>query len=213
MVEAIRTQTPVLAPETGIEDIDARVLDAMAKVPRHVFVPEPLRRFAYGDHPLPVSPEQNIAQPLIVAMMTHMAAIEPGDTVYETGTGAGYHAAILAELGARVWSVELVEPLARRAAETLAAEGYEAVTVRVGDGYDGWPEVGPFDAIIIKESLDHIPRGLVRQLKPGGRLVLPLGPAGGVQKLSVITKQADDGVAVREVLDVQFSPFQGGDRI
>lgn len=213
MVAAIQLQAAALAPKTGIAEIDERILEAMANVPRHAFVPEPLQQFAYGNHPLPISPEQNIAQPLIIALMTQMADVGPGDVVYETGTGAGYHAAILAELGAQVWSIEFIETLARRAAETLAAEGYDSVTVRVGDGYEGWPDAGPFDAIIVKESLDHIPRGLVAQLKPGGRLVLPLGPAKGVQQLSVVTKREDGTVAVREVLEVQFSPFQGGDRI
>lgn len=213
MVEAIRVQVAALAPQTGIEAIDSRILDIMEALPRHEFVPEPVRDFAYGNHPLPVSPEQNIAQPLIVALMTQMAAIEPGDRVYETGTGAGYHAAVLASLDAEIASVEFIEPLARQAAETLADMGFDAVEVRVGDGYEGWPEKAPFDAIIVKESVDHIPSMLMSQLKPGGRLVLPLGPDGGAQMLSVVTKDEDGEAKVREVLPVRFSPFQGGDRI
>ncbi len=213
MVEAIRIQIETLAPETGIAEIDERILGVMGTLRRHDFVPEPVRAFAYGNHPLPVSPEQNIAQPLIVALMTQMAAVEPGDRVYETGTGAGYHAAVLASLGAEVASVEFIEPLARRAAETLARMGFDTVEVRVGDGYEGWPERAPFDAIIVKESIDHIPAGLMAQLKPGGRMVLPLGPDGGAQMLSVVTKGENGEASVREVLPVRFSPFQGGDRI
>jgi len=213
MVEAIRIQIQALTPETGVGEIDERILDAMRALPRHEFVPEPVRAFAYGNHPLPVSPEQNIAQPLIVALMTQMAAVSPGDRVYETGTGAGYHAAVLASLGAEVASVEFIEPLARRAAETLARMGFDTVEVRVGDGYEGWPERAPFDAIIVKESVDHIPAGLMAQLKPGGRMVLPLGPDGGAQVLSVVTKGDNGEADVREVLPVRFSPFQGGDRI
>jgi len=213
MVETIRIQIQALTPETGVGEIDERILDAMRALPRHEFVPEPVRAFAYGNHPLPVSPEQNIAQPLIVALMTQMAAVSPGDRVYETGTGAGYHAAVLASLGAEVASVEFIEPLARRAAETLARMGFDTVEVRVGDGYEGWPERAPFDAIIVKESVDHIPAGLMAQLKPGGRMVLPLGPDGGAQVLSVVTKGDNGEADVREVLPVRFSPFQGGDRI
>jgi protein-L-isoaspartate(D-aspartate) O-methyltransferase len=212
MVRVIELQMMMLSAETGIPEIDPRVLDAMREVPRHAFVPEPLRAYAYGDHPLPVSPEQNIAAPLLVALMTHVVALQPGDVVYETGTGAGYHAAVLSRLVRAVYSVEVDEALADRAAGLLKELGYDNVFVQADDGYYGWPAHAPFDAIIVKEAIDHVPAPLLGQLKRGGRMVIPLGSAGGPQYLTVITKNDDGKVSEQRIMPVRFSPLQGGER-
>jgi protein-L-isoaspartate(D-aspartate) O-methyltransferase len=213
MVRILQLEALMVSRETGISEIDPRVLDAMRAVPRHVFVPEPLQPFAYRNHALPVGHDQNIAAPLLVALMTHLARVEPDDVVYETGTGAGYHAAVLAQLVARVYSVEVVEPLAEHAAELLKELHYDNVYAKAGDGYYGWPEHGPYDAIIVKEAIDHVPPPLLSQLKRGGRLVMPLGPAHGPQNLTVITKGQNGGVEERRIMPVRFSPLQGGERL
>lgn len=212
MVQTIVYLAAVTSPETGIAEIDERVLEAMAKVPRHLFVPEPLRQYAYRNAPLPLGHGQAISQPLIIALMTHLVNPGPGDVLYETGTGAGYQAAIFHELGAQVYSVEILAPLAAPAAERLARLGYDKVSVRHGDGYYGWPEHAPYDGILVKEALDHVPKPLLEQLKPGGRLVLPLGPEDE-QQLTVIEKRPDGSTTRTRVLPVRFSPFQGGQRI
>jgi protein-L-isoaspartate(D-aspartate) O-methyltransferase len=212
MVEIVEAQIDRLGGLIGVEAIDPRVLAAMRQVPRHDFVPGPLRPYAYGDHPLPVGHGQNIAAPLLVALMTHLVAPAAGDVVYETGTGAGYHAAVLSLLVAEVVSVEVVAPLAQQAAATLAALGYANVQVHLGDGYDGWPAKGPFDVIVIKEAIDHPPAPLVAQLAPGGRMVLPLGPADGPQFLTLIEKDLAGRLRYRRIMPVRFSPFQGGRR-
>ena len=212
MVRIVELQTLMLSAETGIAEIDPRVLDAMREVPRHAFVPEPLRAYAYGDHPLPVTSEQNIAAPLLVALMTHVVALQPDDVVYETGTGAGYHAAVLSRLVREVYSVEVDEPLADRATRLLKELHYDNVHVAASDGYFGWPAHAPYDAMIIKEAIDHIPPPLLGQLKRGGRMVLPLGPARGPQYLTVITKDANGRVSEQRIMPVRFSPLQGGER-
>ena len=212
MVRIVELQASMLSAETGIAELDARVLDAMREVPRHAFVPEPLRRYAYGDHPLPVSHDQNIAAPLLVALMTHVVAPRPDDVVYETGTGAGYHAAILSLLVREVYSVEVEEPLADRAAALLKELHYDNVHVQASDGYFGWAAHGPYDAMIIKEAIDHVPSPLLGQLKRGGRMVLPLGPARGPQYLTLVTKDADGKVSEQRIMPVRFSPLQGGER-
>ena len=212
MVRIIELQAAMLSAETGVEQLDARVLDAMREVPRHAFVPEPLRAYAYGDHPLPVSPDQNIAAPLLVALMTHAVALQPDDVVYETGTGAGYHAAVLSRLVREVYSVEVEEPLADRAARLLKELHYDNIHVQASDGYFGWAAHAPYDAMIIKEAIDHVPPPLLGQLKRGGRMVLPLGPARGPQYLTVITKDADGRVSEQRLMPVRFSPLQGGER-
>jgi protein-L-isoaspartate(D-aspartate) O-methyltransferase len=212
MVRLIGEEARLAAGVTGVPEIDPAVLAAMGEVPRHAFVPEPLAPYAYLPMPLPVHPEQRLAAPLLVALMTHLAEAGPGRRVLETGTGEGYHAAVLARLGAEVYSVELIPELARGAAARLAGLGYAGVRVREGDGYEGWPQEAPFDAIIVKEAVDHVPRPLLEQLKPGGRLVLPLGPLAGAQQLTVVTKGADSSYRERRVLPVRFTPFQGGER-
>ncbi len=205
--------TAMLESRAGVPAPSQRILDAIGKVPRHAFVPEPLRPFAYLDRPLPVGHGQNISQPYIIALMTELARLGPDDVVFETGTGAGYHAAVLSLLVRQVYSVEVIEPLALKAAKTLKRLGYDNVEARAGDGYFGWAEHGPYDAIIVKEAVDHIPAALINQLKPKGRLVVPLGPMNGIQLLTVVEKDADGRLRQRSILPVRFSPLQGGARI
>jgi len=213
MVRILQVEALMVSRETGIAELDPRVLDAMRTVPRHAFVPAELEAYAYRNHPLPVGHEQNIAAPLLVALMTHLIEPQPDDVVFETGTGAGYHAAVLAGLVGEVYSVEVVEPLAERASRLLKEMAYDNVFVRAGDGYYGWAEHAPYDAMIIKEAIDHVPRPLLNQLKPGGRMVIPVGPANGPQHLTVVTKEEGGRIRERRVLPVRFSPLQGGQRL
>ncbi len=185
---------------------DERVLAAMAKVRRHLFIPAAFRdrRDAYGDHPCPIGHGQTISQPYIVAHMTGKIALKPGEKVLEIGTGSGYQAAILAECGAEVYTIELIPELAQHARKVLADEGYKNVQVMTGDGYKGWPEHAPFDAIIVTCAPEDIPPALVEQLKEGGRMILPVG--SGSQQLVILTKK--DRVIVRENdLPVRFVPM------
>ena len=184
---------------------DARVLRAMRAVPRHAFVPEPLRDRAYEDAPLPIEAEQTISQPYIVALMTQLATVAPGNKVLEVGTGSGYQAAVLAELGARVFSIEIVEELAKSADARLRALGY-AVSVRHGDGYAGWPSEAPFDAIVVTAAPPAVPEPLEQQLAIGGRLVVPVGE--GSQELLLITR-SEQGYRRQRVLPVRFVPMTG----
>jgi protein-L-isoaspartate(D-aspartate) O-methyltransferase len=186
---------------------DERVLRAMRTVPRHEFVPEGQRGDAYADHPLPIGHEQTISQPYIVAIMSQLAQVEPGDTVLEVGTGSGYQAAVLAEMGVEVYSIEIVEPLARSAQQTLSRLGYRNVHVRAGDGYAGWPEHAPFDAIVITAAPPRVPEPLEEQLKVGGRMVVPVGE-DGMQNLMVLTRTAD-GFEQSNVIPVRFVPMTG----
>ena len=213
MVAMVEEEVRILSDHTGIQVIDARVLEAMRSVPRHDFVPTEIKAYAYNNHPLPIGHGQNLAAPLLIALMTHLAELGPGDSVFETGTGAGYHAAVLSRLVKTVYSVEVIEPLAHQAARMLRDRRDDNVMVHAGDGYDGWPAHAPFDAIILKESLDHIPVPLLRQLKPGGRLVMPLGPADGAQDLTVIRRTADGRLTQKRIMPVRFSPMQGGERL
>lgn len=213
MVRILELEIQSLAPMTGIQRLDPAILAAMRAVPRHLFVPPPLQPYAYRNHPLPIGHEQNIAAPMLVALMTQLIEPEKGDVVLETGTGAGYHAAVLARLVDRVYSVEVVEPLAADAARLLKDLGVDNVFIRAGDGYYGWRERAPFDAILIKEALDHVPPPLLGQLKRGGRMVVPLGPPRGPQFLTVVTKGADGEVDEERIMPVRFSPLQGGERL
>jgi protein-L-isoaspartate(D-aspartate) O-methyltransferase len=174
---------------------DPKVLEAMDTVPRHLFVPSEYLDQAYDDHPLPIGFGQTISQPYIVALMTEKLKVKAGDKVLEIGTGSGYQAAVLAQLGAQVYSVEIIPELARAADERLKRLGY-AVTVKQGDGYLGWEEHAPYDAIIVTAAPDHVPQPLVKQLKDGGRLVIPIGPQGSFQTLWQFTRQGDDLKAV-----------------
>jgi protein-L-isoaspartate(D-aspartate) O-methyltransferase len=186
---------------------NARVLAAMTKVPRHEFVPEHLAGAAYEDHPLPIGYNQTISQPYIVALMTDLLQLQPGAKVLEVGTGSGYQAAILAEVGAQVYSLEILEPLAKTSAELLHRLGYTSVQVKQGDGYLGWPEHAPYDAIIVTAAADHVPPPLVEQLKPGGRLVIPVGDGKAQQSLLLLEKDADGSVTSHNVASVLFVPL------
>lgn len=185
---------------------DARVLAALGKVPRQEFLPKPLWAEAYEDGPLPIGHGQTISQPYVVAFMTEALVLRPRDRVLEIGTGSGYQAAVLAWLVAEVYSVELLEPLARRAEATLQRLGYGNVKVRAGDGYLGWPEAAPFDAIIVTCAPDQVPEALVDQLKVGGRMIVPVGSQGATQELVLLRKQP--GRLERQaVLPVRFVPM------
>lgn len=186
------------------------VLQAMREVPRHLFVPEALRRSAYEDHPLPIGHGQTISQPYIVAAMTEMLDPKPADRVLEIGTGSGYQAAVLAKLVKHVYTMEIVEPLGRQAQERLAALGYRNVSVRIGDGYLGWPEEAPFDRILLTAAPPDVPPKLIEQLRPGGRLVAPVGT--GWQELVVIDKDARGNVRRRTEFPVMFVPMVPGRR-
>ncbi|MBW2237428.1 MAG: protein-L-isoaspartate(D-aspartate) O-methyltransferase [Deltaproteobacteria bacterium] len=188
----------------GVED--PRVLEAMRRVPRHAFVPRAQAPQAYADHPLPIGHDQTISQPFIVAIMAELAEVDPGDRVLEVGTGSGYGAAVLGELAAEVYSIEILEPLALRAAATLKRLGYARIHVRAGDGYAGWPDAAPFDAIVVTAAAPRVPPLLLEQLAEGGRLVIPVGDA--FQQLEVHTRTAD-GVLRRRVFPVRFVPMTG----
>lgn len=195
--------------DRGVED--ARVLAAMRRVPRHDFVPSDVVDQAYDDHPLPIGFGQTISQPYIVALMTELLAVRPGSKVLEIGTGSGYQAAVLAELTSRVYSVEIIPELAQAAAARLKRLGYRSVSVRRADGYYGWPKHAPFDAIVVTAAPDHVPPPLVRQLKEGGRLVIPVGPPGSYQTLWRITKR-QGRVVSENVTGVIFVPLLRGKR-
>jgi protein-L-isoaspartate(D-aspartate) O-methyltransferase len=187
--------------------LDPRVKDVIARVPRHLFVPPAQQPHAYENRPLPIGHGQTISQPYIVALMTDLLKLRKQDRVLEIGTGSGYQAAVLAELVRSVYTIEIVEPLAVEARQRLDKLGYRNVEVRAGDGYKGWEERAPFDAIMVTAGADEVPPPLLRQLKPGGRMVIPVGPAGGLQHLTLIEKQADGSIRSRQVIPVRFVPF------
>lgn len=194
---------------TGKSRPDPRVLRAMAAVPRHQFVPREARPLAYENFPLSIGYGQTISQPYIVALMTDLLAIHADDRLLEVGCGSGYQTAILACLAKEVLSLEIVEPLAVAASARLRRLGYDRVTVKVGDGYQGWPEKAPFNGIILTAAAPEVPPPLVAQLAVGGRMVLPLGPPGGPQQLLLLSKGEDGGLDQRVVLDVAFVPLTG----
>jgi protein-L-isoaspartate(D-aspartate) O-methyltransferase len=210
MLQEIERTTVQTAVETGRRALDARVLAAMGRVQRHLFVPAGQQRYAYENRPLPIGHGQTISQPYIVALMTDLMRVQPDDVVLEIGTGSGYQAAVLAELTKSVFSIEIVEPLGRSAAERLQRLGYRRVDVKVADGYYGWSEHAPFDAIIVTAAASHVPPPLVRQLKPGGRMVIPVGTAFLTQHLMLMEKQRDGSVVSRQILPVRFVPLTGG---
>jgi protein-L-isoaspartate(D-aspartate) O-methyltransferase len=184
-----------------------RVLEAMTLVPRHEFVPEEFRASAYDDHPLPTSQGQTISQPYIVALMTELADPKPEHRVLEIGTGSGYQAAVLSGLVQDVYTIELLPELARTAAERLQRLGYKNVHVRDGDGYLGWPEHAPFDSILVTAGATEIPKPLVEQLKPGGRMIIPVGDTSSVQMLQIVEKDMNGDVRVRDSIPVRFVPL------
>ena len=188
-----------------------RVLEAIARVPRHLFVPEAHRPEAYGDHPLPIGRGQTISQPYIVAYMTELLDPRPEHRVLEIGTGSGYQTAVLAELVREVYSIEIIDELAERARGVLTSLGYTHVRLRTGDGYGGWPEAAPFDGILVTAAPPEIPQALVDQLAVGGTLVVPVGPTGNVQMMTVVRKSAD-GTTIDRTIPVQFVPMVEPDR-
>jgi len=209
MLEDIRDTTRLASDQTGIEALDTQVMNAMASVPRHHFVSGDMQSYAYINRPLPIGHNQTISQPFIVALMTHLADLQPDEKVLEVGTGSGYQAAILAELAAEVFTIEIIEALGRRAGKTLKEQGYRNVRVRIGDGYAGWPEQAPFDAIVVTAAPEDVPPPLIEQLAPGGRLVTPVGSQSGAQTLIVITKDPSGNLSRKEILLVSFVPLTG----
>lgn len=223
MVETIRAYARDLPPPLGRAGLDPRILKVMGTVPRHEFLPKRpslgldqlyslfyggnLRNIAYADRPLPIGFGQTISQPFIVALMTDLAAPQADHVVLEVGTGSGYQAAVLAHLVRRVCSIEIIPELGASAAATLQRLKYRNVRTRVGDGYHGWADCGPFDSIVVTAAADHVPPPLLRQLKPGGRLVIPVGGAFATQQL-VLARKGDDGrVTTRQLLPVRFVPL------
>jgi protein-L-isoaspartate(D-aspartate) O-methyltransferase len=207
MMEEIVALAREARAATGRATLSERVLAAMAKVPRHELVPAEQKAVAYANRPLPIGLGQTISQPFIVALMTDLMEVKPGDRVLEIGTGSGYQAAVLAELAATVYTVEIVEPLAREAAGRLNQLGYRNVVAKVGDGYQGWPEHAPFDAIMVTAAPREVPQPLIEQLKPGGRLVVPVGGQAAGQALLLIEKRADGSITRRNILAVRFVPL------
>lgn len=187
---------------------DPRILEAMRRVPRHRFVPEPEADEAYGDYPLPIGHGQTISQPYIVAYMCELARLAPTDRVLEVGTGSGYHAAVIAQLVDHVYSIEMIAELAERAQRTMAGLGYGNVSIRQGDGYFGWEEEAPFDAIIVTAAAGHIPPPLIRQLAEGGRMVIPVGAPSTTQNL-VLAEKSAGGIQVHDAIPVRFVPLIG----
>ena len=210
MVAAIRLIAEHLAAEIGKTALDDRVLRAMAKVPRHEFVPIEVQPYAYLNRPLPIGFDKTISQPLMVAVMTDLLELKPEDVVLEIGTGLGYQSAVLAELGASVYTVEIIDELAQRAVQRLKREGYTNIEVRVGNGYFGWPEHAPFNKVIVTAAPDLIPPPLINQLKAGARMVIPVG-LPDAQRLVVAAKDMNGRVRTKEIMQVLFSLLEGPD--
>ena len=207
MIEAVEAHARRAPGVVENGAIDPAVLQVMRSVPRHEFVPENVRAEAYADRPLPIGYGQTISQPFIVALMTDLLDVKPGHKVLEIGTGSGYQAAVLSPLAARVYSIEIVPDLGGRAGEVLHRLGFVDVETRIADGYYGWPEAAPFDAIVVTAASSHIPPALIQQLKPGGRMVIPIGGPFSAQQLMVVEKQPSGGITTRQLLPVQFVPF------
>jgi protein-L-isoaspartate(D-aspartate) O-methyltransferase len=209
MLEAVRASVRESASHTGIPVLSDRVMEAMAAVPREEFVPAAERHRAYQNIPLAIAAGQTISQPLIVALMTELLNPQPGDVILEVGTGSGYQSAVLAHLVKHIYTVEIVEELATSASAVLRRLGYENVTVRTGDGYEGWPARGPFDGIIVTAAAEKIPPPLLRQLRPGARLVIPVGKHLGYQELLLVEVDEYGTVSKQSVLPVRFVPMTG----
>ncbi len=195
--------------EIGKRALDERVMAVMAKVPRHEFVPAGQLAYAYENRPLPIGHGQTISQPYIVALMTDLARAEPGHRVLEVGTGSGYQAAVMAHLAKAVYTIEIIEPLGLQATRRLQKLGYGNVQVRLGDGYYGWEEHAPYDAILVTAAASHIPPPLIRQLRAGGRMVIPVGASFLTQQLMLVEKNHDGTVSTRQILPVAFVPLTG----
>jgi protein-L-isoaspartate(D-aspartate) O-methyltransferase len=207
MVETIRAYARSDAAVLGQQGLSESVLEAIGQTKRHLFIPERSCSIAYADTPIPIGFGQTISQPFIVALMTQLAEVAPDHVVLEVGTGSGYQAAILAQLARKVCTIEIIPPLAEAAAKALRDLGYDNVSARLGDGYDGWPECGPFDAIVVTAAFGEPPSRLIEQLKVGGRLVMPVGAAYTTQQLTVVEKIALGETITRAVAPVRFVPL------
>jgi len=207
MLAEIAAGTSFLRDHIGKAELAQRVMAAMGKVPRHEFVPLELQPFAYANMPLPIGFDKTISQPFIVALMTDLLEIGPGDCVLEIGTGLGYHAAVLAQLAAKVYSIEVVEELARQAKQRLQRQGCSNVELRIGNGYHGWSEHAPFDKVLVAAAPDLIPPPLLQQLKAGGKMVVPAG-LPDAQQLMFVEKDGNGRVTMREILPVRFSQLE-----
>ncbi len=209
LVEVIRADVRATSLELDKEALDPRVMQAMAEVPRHEFVPPSEKRFAYTNRPLPIGYGQTISQPYIVAVMTDLLKTTPQSRVLEIGTGSGYQAAILAEMVEQVYSIEIIRPLGEQAGERLGRLGYNNIRIRIGDGYYGWEEHAPFDAIVVTAAASHIPPPLIKQLRSGGRMVIPVGSRFMTQELLLVEKTAENKFTTRQILPVRFVPLTG----
>ena len=207
MVDEVLADIAAEVSYNGGSTLHPSVVAAMQKVERHLFVPASQTAHAYLNRPLPIGYGQTISQPLIVAMMTDLMQVKDGDKILEIGTGSGYQAAVLAEITKSVYSIEIIRPLGKQAAKRLKSLGYTNVELRIGDGYYGWPQASPFDAIIVTAAASHVPPPLLKQLKPGGRMLIPLGMQFMAQYLMLVEKQMDGSVTSRQILPVRFVPF------
>ena len=210
LVKTIEDDVKQTSQELNKAALDPRVMNAMRQVPRHEFVPETEQAYAYENRPLPIGHGQTISQPYIVAIMTDMLNLKPDSKVLELGTGSGYQAAILAELAGKVYTIEIVEALGLQAKQRLQKLGYKNVITKIGDGYYGWEEHAPFDTIIVTAAASHIPPPLIKQLKPGGRMVIPVGSRFMLQQLLIVDKQDDGKIVSKQVMPVLFVPVTGG---
>ena len=209
MISDIEQEVAETVIELGRPGLNKRVLEALKKVPRHEFVPKHRRKQAYQNRPLPIGHGQTISQPYIVAIMTDLLDVKSDDRVLEVGTGSGYQAAIMAELVNSVFSIEIIKPLGEKTKDRLAELQYKNIEVRIGDGYYGWKEQGPFDAIIVTAAASHIPPPLIKQLKSGGRMIIPVGSRFMVQELLIVEKDDAGKVTTRQILPVFFVPLTG----
>jgi protein-L-isoaspartate(D-aspartate) O-methyltransferase len=207
MVRTIEAHAALLPKAASTDGLSAAVLDVMGQVPRHEFVPERVKGQAYADAPLPIGYGQTISQPFIVALMTHLIRARSDSTVLEIGTGSGYQAAVLSPLVKTVCTIEIIPGLGETAARRLQDLGYDNVQTKIGDGYFGWPECGPFDGILVTAAAGHVPPPLVQQLKPGGRMVIPVGSVFGPQFLTLVEKTGGGQITTRQLLPVQFVPL------
>ena len=210
MIADIENDVAATAKYINKKSFNERVMQAMASVPRHEFVPQGLRTKAYENRPLPIGYGQTISQPYIVALMTDLLQPQPGQRVLEIGTGSGYQAAVLSPLVAQVYSIEIIEELGTSSAQLLSRLGYDNINTRIIDGYNGWPQQSPFDSIIVTAAISHIPPPLVQQLKKGGRMVIPVGTRFQTQYLTLVEKDSQGSITTRQVLPVSFVPFTGG---
>ncbi|HEX8554884.1 MAG TPA: protein-L-isoaspartate(D-aspartate) O-methyltransferase [Sphingomonas sp.] len=208
MVEVIEIEYDLTSQETGLDVINSRLRDALLRIPRHRFVPDPLASMAYNDQPLPIGFEKTISQPFMSALMIDLLDLRPGDRVLEVGTGLGYQTALLSSLAAKVWSVDVVEEFAVTAADRLGTLGLGNITLRVGDGSRGWSDEAPFDAILVSAAARDFPDALIGQLAPSGRMVLPLRRSDGRQHLARIVRSGEDEVTVDEIMAVQFTDLE-----